>query len=218
MMNRVQVLLMGLFVLAGSALADEDQVLLRKQFELLSARVTQLSAQVEAGKQDRLRVAQLEWQLEVEKQNSARIATLEKQVVQGRASSNVVARLDALEKKPDIPQWALNTEVHGDLRYRYENSTSGSGTAKDRQRIRARIGAYGKVNDFVDYGIRFASGNGSATSANETLGDNFQKDDAQFDLYYIDIHPEQLKGAHVLLGKMKKPWIKGSGLIWDGDT
>jgi len=130
----------------------------------------------------------------------------------------VKARLDELEKRPKLPQWTLDTELHGDIRYRYENITVDGSTTKDRQRVRARIGAYGKINEYVDYGVRLAAGTDSATSANETLGDKFIKDAAYFDLYYVDIHPGQFKGAHVLLGKMKKPWFKGSGLIWDGDT
>jgi len=153
---------------------------------------------------------------------SAKIAKLEQQSVLSNTDTavptNVAARLEKLEERPEVPEWALNTEIHGDIRYRYENTEVGGSNTKDRQRVRARIGAYGSVNDYVDYGIRFATGKDSATSANETLGDEFLKDDAYFDLYYIDIHPEQLKGAHVILGKMKKPWLKGSGLIWDGDT
>lgn len=150
---------------------------------------------------------------------SAKIEKLEAQQTApaDAAASDVVARLEKLERKPDVPDWALNTEIHGDIRYRYENTEVDGGNTKDRQRVRARIGAFGRVNDYVDYGVRFATGGDSATSANETLGDKFEKDDAYFDLYYLDIHPDQFKGAHVLLGKMKKPWMKGSGLIWDGD-
>ncbi len=188
-------------MLAITGWADDDLTLFKEQLQKLSMRVAQLEAQVESGKGDTLRIAQLE-----------------KQIEQGGVMpAAVVARLEELEKKPSVPQWALDTKIKGDIRYRYENAEVAGGNAKDRQRVRARIGAYGKVNDYVDYGVRFATGGDSATSANETQGDGFLKDDAMFDLYYVDIHPEQFKGAHVLLGKMKKPWIKGSGLIWDGD-
>lgn len=156
-----------------------------------------------------------------------RIAVLEQQSVETApqaaeaatpaSSSDLTARVEKLEERADVPEWVLNTQIKGDMRYRYENIEIDDGNVKDRQRVRARIGAYGSVNDTIDYGVRFATGKDSATSANETLGDNFLKDDAYFDLYYVDIHPEQFKGAHLLFGKMKKPWLKGSGLLWDGD-
>jgi len=149
---------------------------------------------------------------------SAKIAQLEAAAAQKSATpADVVARLEELEKKPSVPQWALDTKIKGDFRYRYENVEADGGNTNDRQRVRVRVGAYGKVNDSVDYGVRLVAG-GGATSGNETQGDGFATDGAHFDLYYVDIHPEQLNGAHVILGKMKKPWIKGSGLIWDGDT
>ena len=218
MMKKVLVLFVGTALWSSSVWADDDLALLKEQLQRLSARVTQLEAQIESGKGDRLRIAQLEKQLQIETVNSTRIAQLEKQVEQGMAAPTaVVARIEELEKKPSVPQWALNTKIKGDFRYRYENTEVAGGNTKDRQRVRARIGAYGKVNDYVDYGVRFATGGDSATSANETQGDGFLKDDAMFDLYYVDIHPEQFKGAHVLFGKMKKPWLKGTGLIWDGD-
>ena len=168
-------------------------------------------------------VAELQSQL---KALTERIAMLEQQAAEKEAvssaagsvpSSDLTARVEKLEERADVPEWVQNTEIKGDLRYRYENTEVSGDNSKDRQRVRARIGIYGPVNDYIDYGIRFATGADSATSANETLGDNFLKDDAYFDLYYVDIHPEQLGGAHVLLGKMQKPWLKGSGLLWDGD-
>ncbi|QHI70423.1 putative porin [Tichowtungia aerotolerans] len=163
-------------------------------------------------------LAELQAQL---KELSAKIEKLERQQASPAApapSADLTARIEKLENGPKIPEWVTNTKIKGDLRYRYENTEVDGSNSADRQRARARIGAYGSVNDYIDYGIRFATGKDSATSANETLGDEFLKDDAYFDLYYVDIHPEQFKGAHVILGKMKKPWLKGSGLIWDGDT
>jgi len=120
---------------------------------------------------------------------------------------------------PEVPGWVENIKIKGDLRARYENRTTDGSTSKDRQRLRARIGAYGSVNEFVDFGIRLATGDKEgATSTNESLDDNFNIDGVWLDLMYADIHPDLFGGAHVIIGKMPKPWIKGSGLIWDGDT
>jgi len=219
MKRKIIVLSIALSMLAINGFADEEMTLLKEQLQALSARVSQLETQVEAGNGAAQRIVQLEAQLKSEQINSTRIAELEKKVEQGTLTPSIlVSRIDQLEKRPAVPQWIMDTEFHGDFRYRYENTEMDGANKKDRQRVRARIGAYGSVNEDVDYGIRFATGGDSATSANETQGDGFLKDDAYFDLYYIDIHPAQFKGAHLLLGKMKKPWLKGSGLIWDSDT
>lgn len=151
-------------------------------------------------------IAELQEQL---KQLSAKIAELEKQ------QSEKIAQIE--EKQMEMPDWVATTKLKGDFRYRYENlDMSGTDVGGNRQRVRARLGLYGTVNDYIDYGVRFVAG-GGATSGNQTLGDDFDSTAAKFDLYYVDVHPEQLKGAHVLLGKMKKPWLGRTGLIWDGD-
>ena len=151
---------------------------------------------------------------------SAKIAKLEaQQAAQPAAiapSGDLAARIEKLEAKPSVPQWALDTKIKGDFRYRYENVDRADATYKDRQRVRLRVGAYGKVNDYIDYGIRLATGGSSATSANQDV-DGGTKKEIMLDRYYVDLHPEQLKGAHVILGKMAQPWVARTGLIWDGD-
>lgn len=108
------------------------------------------------------------------------------------------------------------TKIKGDLRYRYEDRNVDGGVGGNRQRIRGRIGVYGEVNEAIDYGVRFSMSD-SATSSNDTLGDNFKKEGAYFDLFYADLHPERFKGAHLIMGKMKQPWLARTGLVWDGD-
>ena len=151
---------------------------------------------------------------------SAKIAKLEAQQATQPAttapSGDLAARVEKLEAKPSVPQWALDTKIKGDFRYRYENIDRASATYKDRQRVRLRIGAYGKVNDYIDYGVRLATGGASATSANQDV-DGGTKKEIRLDRYYIDLHPELFKGAHVILGKMGQPWVNRTGLIWDGD-
>jgi hypothetical protein len=121
--------------------------------------------------------------------------------------------------------WAENIKIKGDIRYRYEwrelDTIAGADDVKadDRERIRARIGAYGKVNDNVDFGVRFATGGGGATSTNETLdGDEFDNKDVWLDLAYVVWHPEQVQNLDLTVGKMKKPWVEVSDLIFDGDV
>ncbi|MBC8207439.1 MAG: putative porin [Kiritimatiellales bacterium] len=162
-------------------------------------------------------VADLQKQLQ---ELSAKIAKLEAQQaalpVAAAPSGDLAARLAKLEAKPSVPQWALDTKIKGDFRYRYENVDRADATYKDRQRVRLRVGAYGKVNDSVDYGIRLATGGSSATSANQDI-DGGTKKEIMLDRYYVDLHPEMFKGAHLIMGKMAQPWVARTGLIWDGD-
>ncbi|MDK2857627.1 MAG: hypothetical protein PWQ29_1084 [Verrucomicrobiota bacterium] len=199
-MKRVLIIAAASVITALSAPAQDDADLaeLKQQLQALSAKIEQ-----------------------IEKQQAEKIEDLEKrnreQIAQFKADST--AEIEQIKSSTaEIPDWVRNVEFHGDLRYRYENSEVDNDNTKDRQRVRVRIGAYSTVNDSIDYGVRLSTGGDSATSGNETLGDGFKKDDVDFDLYYVDIHPESFWGTHLLMGKMNKPWIKGSGLIWDGDV
>ncbi len=130
-----------------------------------------------------------------------------------------------LERKLD---WALKTKLKGDMRVRYENihienePGSGdfplSGRDQDRQRIRARLGAYTQINPEVDTGIRIASGSSDdARSTNQSLEGYFNKKDVWLDQAYIDYHPDAVAGLHVIGGKMKQPWEAVGDIVWDGD-
>lgn len=122
---------------------------------------------------------------------------------------------DALLKKM---AWAGKIKIKGDLRLRQEfKSGSGGGSKDDRQRYRARIGAYADVTKSAKAGIRLVSGSSDgSTSTNQSLNDDFRKDDVWIDLAYINWQP--LNGLEVIGGKFKKPWQEVSGgLVWDGD-
>ena len=185
----------GLLVSASGVWAQgsDELAALQKQLNELSAKIAQLE-QANAAKLS-----------QIEADHSAKIAKLEEE-----------------SKKSAIPGWVSDTKFKGDFRYRYENINKASATYKDRQRVRLRVGAYGKVNDFVDYGIRLATGGASATSANQSIGgdgsDNgVTKKEIRLDRYYVDLHPDLFYGAHLIMGKMEQPWEGRTGLVWDGD-
>jgi hypothetical protein len=139
------------------------------------------------------------------------------QAASEQAGSEQVATLQ------DKLAWALKTQLQGDVRVRYENihiedEPDNGGRDKDRQRIRARLGAYTEINPEVDTGIRIASGSSNdARSTNQSLEDYFSKKDLWLDLAYIDYHPEAVAGLHVIGGKMKQPWEAVGDIVWDGD-
>lgn len=149
----------------------------------------------------------------VQAQSNEEVAGLQKQL------DELSAKLAGMEKKSaenKLPDWVKSTKFKGDFRYRYEKIEEDSKNYKDRQRVRLRVGAYGEVNDFADYGVRLATGGDSATSANQDIGGGTKKE-VRLDQYYVDLHPELLGGVHLLLGKMPQPWLDRTGLIWDGD-
>jgi polyhydroxyalkanoate synthesis regulator phasin len=147
----------------------------------------------------------------------------EQRVAQREAGKQVKTEdMVALQQKLG---WAMNTQLRGDVRVRHENihiedepSDGKNPKDKDRQRIRARLGAFTQVNPEVEAGIQIASGSGKdARSTNQDLDDYFNKKDVWLDLAYIDFHPLQVPGLKVFGGKMKQPWVSLGDVIWDGD-
>lgn len=119
--------------------------------------------------------------------------------------------------------WAAKTQFKGDVRIRQETvkidgESNNGGRDKDRQRIRARLGAYSEINPQVDTGIRIATGGGDdARSTNQDMDNYFDKKQIWLDLGYIDYHPDAIKNLHVIGGKMMQPWVSMGDVIWDSD-
>ncbi|GGJ82987.1 putative porin [Pseudomonas matsuisoli] len=124
--------------------------------------------------------------------------------------------MSALEKKL---AWAAKTQFKGDIRLRHERvDVDGEGRAEDRQRIRARLGAYSEVTPQVDAGIRIATGSSDdGRSTNQSLDGYFEKKDLWLDQAYVDYHPDALPGLNLIGGKMSQPWESMGDIIWDGD-
>jgi len=117
--------------------------------------------------------------------------------------------------------WAAKTQFKGDVRFRQETvQNDGVSNNKDqnRQRIRARLGAYSEINPQVDTGIRVATGsNDDARSTNQDLNNYFDKKQIWLDQGYIDYHPDAIKNLHLVGGKMPQQWVSMGDIIWDSD-
>jgi hypothetical protein len=117
--------------------------------------------------------------------------------------------------------WATKTQFKGDVRVREETikiDGQDNGQDKDRQRIRARLGAYTEINPQVSTGIRIATGGSNdARSTNQDLDGYFVKKDLWLDMGYIDYHPDAIKNLHLIGGKMAQPWVSMGDIIWDSD-
>ena len=112
--------------------------------------------------------------------------------------------------------WSEKITLKGDVRARFESIDEDNKDTRNRGRVRARLGAYAKVNDEVDAAIALASGDSDPVSTNQSLGDGFSSKDIRLDLAYIDYHPEVLPGS-LILGKMRMPFATVNDLIWDSD-
>ncbi len=125
--------------------------------------------------------------------------------------------LEAEQPEKSKTSWTDKITIKGDLRYRFEYVGKDDSTSKNRQRIRARLGAYADVNDFTTAGIRIRTG-GDANSGNQTIGGDFNAKDIYLDLAYITLAPSEATYGAVTLGKMKYPWKVTTDLIWDSDV
>ncbi|MGB7582540.1 MAG: putative porin [Sedimentisphaerales bacterium] len=187
-------LLLGL-VFACSAKADEISDM-KKQIADLQARLDQLEAQ-------------------------------QKKVVAEEVNKAIEQK--QVSALPENAKWIENMKISGDLRYRYEGidsqtkgkwSSKGESDSIERNRLRARIGIYDKINDEVDVGFRLGSGsNGDPTSTNQTEGDAFSKKPIWLDQAYFDWHPKDITGFDFIGGKMVNPFYRvgTNELIWDVD-
>lgn len=140
-----------------------------------------------------------------------------------RAAKAVVKEKDFVAFR-QAAGWAESTRLTGDMRVRQETiDIDGEpdfkdSRDKDRQRIRARLGAFTKVNSEVETGIQVASGSGAdRRSTNENMDNYFDKKAVWLDLAYISYVPVAVPGLKTFAGKMKQPWMSMGDVIWDGD-
>ncbi len=130
-------------------------------------------------------------------------------------------KTDALSTFDQKLAWAAKTQFKGDVRFREEtvhNDGVPNNKDQDRQRIRARLGAYSEINPQVDTGIRIATGsNDDPRSTNQDLNNYFDKKQIWLDQGYIDYHPDAIKNLHLVGGKMPQQWVSMGDIIWDSD-
>ena len=132
----------------------------------------------------------------------------------------------AASKPAASDAWYEKLNIKGDLRYRFEDFQTQDKTSYERDRIRARVGFYPKINDDIDVGIRMttgqsvsgAPGQGNPVSGNQNLTAEDSRKGLYLDSAYIDWHPGVLPGLDLLGGKMaKNPLIQVGTYMWDPD-
>lgn len=145
----------------------------------------------------------------------------QQQAIAQQVEAQQKAQADKLSAFEQKVAWATKTQFKGDVRVRQETiKIDGQNDSQDknRQRIRARLGAYTEINPQVSTGIRIATGGSNdARSTNQDLDGYFVKKDLWLDLGYIDYAPTAVKNLHIIGGKMLQPWVSMGDVIWDGD-
>ena len=169
-------------------------------------------------------VQQLRHQLE---QQKAIGQATQKQVEQ-TAEETKTATAEA-KKAVELPDWLKRTTVFGDVRYRHEgfyhqpHKEKQVIGARNRERIRARLGVKVAFSDEISATIRGATGDpNSPVSYNETLTGGFTRKHFNLDWAFLTFTPGASFGirpgiASITAGKFPNPIFRVGQLVFDDD-
>lgn len=111
------------------------------------------------------------------------------------------------------PPWVLK----GDYRVRFDSTTLGLGSERNRFRIRLRAGTEIRTGDGISTNIRIATG-GNPRSTNQTAGSPVGSEFSPFSLYLDQAYLSISSGKSiVLMGKIQNPLWTVDQLVWDTD-
>jgi hypothetical protein len=163
---------------------------------------------------------------QVDQQRAIDQAT-QKQVSQTAEESKTAAA--EAKKSVELPDWVKRTTLFGDVRFRHEgfyhqpHVKGAVVTARNRERVRARLGFRVAFSDELSATIRGASGNpDDPISPNETLTGNFSCKHFNLDWAYLTFAPGQSFNlrpgvASLTLGKFPNPIFKVGEMVFDED-
>ncbi len=169
-------------------------------------------------------VQQLRHQLE---QQKAIGQATQKQVEQ-TAEETKVATAEA-KKGVELPDWLKRTTIFGDVRVRHEGfyhqpqKNGADVTARNRERVRARLGVKVAFSDEISATIRGATGDpNNPVSTNETLTGGFTRKHFNLDWAFLTFTPGQSFGirpgiASITAGKFPNPIFRVGQLVFDDD-
>jgi hypothetical protein len=138
-------------------------------------------------------------------------------------------KIEEAKKAISMPDWLKRVSLFGDIRVRHEgfyhqpHEDGDLVTARNRERVRARIGAKAALSDELSGTIRLASGNpNDPISTNETLSNVFTPKNINLDWAYITLTPGKTFGIRPGLlaltgGKFPNPTFRVSELLYDDD-
>ena len=132
------------------------------------------------------------------------------------------SRLEAIKAK--LPKWLELLTPFGDLRLRDEGFYQDELHARNRVRVRARLGLTVAPSDEVSATVRLATGNANdPISTNQTFDSVFTRKSINFDWGYLTLKPGKSLGLEpgwltVTAGKFGVNAFRPSELIWDDDV
>ena len=172
-------------------------------------------------------VRELRRQLEEQKAQGQATQKQAEQAAQA-AESAKTATAEA-KKTPSLPDWLSRTTVFGDVRFRHEgfyhqpHVKDAVVTARNRERIRARLGVRFAYSDELSATIRGATGNpNDPISTNETLTGDFTRKNFNLDWAFLTFTPGQSFGIRpgvvaFSAGKFPNPIFRTDELVFDED-
>ena len=114
--------------------------------------------------------------------------------------------------------WWEQLSLEGDLRLRYDSVRREPGEDTERERYRARIGVTAGLGDSLEFGLRFATGEGDPASTNLDFGESISFDNIHIDRAYVGWSVSDR--LRLTAGKMKNPFFLAgdTALVWDSDV
>jgi len=180
--------------------------------------------------EEQLRKTQAEiQQLRDQLQQQRAIGQATQKQVEQTAEESKTATAEA-KKGFELPAWVKRTTLFGDVRLRHEGfyhqpDTKGKAavTARNRERVRARVGLKVAFSDELSATVRMASGDpNNPVSTNETLTNDFTRKHVNLDWAFLTFTPGQSFGLRpgvvsTTMGKFPNPIFRVGQLIFDDD-
>ena len=179
--------------------------------------------------EEQLRKTQAEiQQLRDQLQQQRAIGQATQKQVEQTAEESKTAAAEA-KKGLELPDWVKKTTLFGDVRLRHEgfyhqpHKSGQDVTARNRERVRARVGLKVAFSDELSATVRVASGDpNNPVSTNETLTGNFTRKHVNLDWAFLTLAPGASFGIRpgavsITGGKFPNPIFRVGQLIFDDD-
>jgi hypothetical protein len=122
-----------------------------------------------------------------------------------------------------LPKWLDRITIFGDVRTRFEGFYANKLEARNRFRLRARLGVTSRISDEIAGTVRLATGNEKdPISTNQTLDNTFTRKPINLDQAYLTLTPGKTFHLQpgiftVTGGKFGVDAYRVSELLWDDD-
>jgi len=123
-----------------------------------------------------------------------------------------------------LPKWLSYITPFGDIRLRDEGFYQEGATARNRGRVRARVGLRADVSDEISGTVRLATGDSNdPISTNQSFTNTFTRKPFNLDWAYLTLKPGKTFGLEpgwvtVTAGKFGLSNYRLSELVWDDDV